>query len=263
MSKLIFLDNGATSFPKPEEVYTYMDHFYRNFGVNPGRSGYDLCMEAGLVVEETRKLLTQFFNGTDPNRLCFGYNSTDALNLIISGMLRPGDHADLDDGRAQLRPPAPLPPAAATASRSTSCPSTGPASSTRRRSAGGSAPTPAWSSSTTPRTSSARSSPSPRSAGSAARRASPSPSTPPNRRAKCLSTWKPSSSTSWPSPATSPSSAPRASAASMSGRASRSGTPGPAARACARPSRPTSTSIPTAWNTALPTSWASPASRPG
>jgi len=93
MSNLIFLDNGATSFPKPEEVYRYMDHFYRNFGVNPGRSGYDLCMEAGLVVEETRKLLTGFFNGTDPDRLCFGYNSTDALNLIISGMLRPGDHA--------------------------------------------------------------------------------------------------------------------------------------------------------------------------
>ncbi|NLH76486.1 MAG: aminotransferase class V-fold PLP-dependent enzyme [Acidobacteria bacterium] len=93
MSKLIFLDNGATSFPKPEEVYTYMDHFYRNFGVNPGRSGYDLCMEAGLVVEETRKLLTGLFNGTDPNRLCFGYNSTDALNIVISGLLKPGDHA--------------------------------------------------------------------------------------------------------------------------------------------------------------------------
>jgi cysteine desulfurase family protein len=93
MSKLIFLDNGATSFPKPEEVYRYMDHFFRNFGVNPGRSGYDLCMEAGLVVEETRKMLTEFFHGTDPNRLCFGYNSTDALNLIIFGMLRPGDHA--------------------------------------------------------------------------------------------------------------------------------------------------------------------------
>jgi cysteine desulfurase/selenocysteine lyase len=78
MSKLIFLDNGATSFPKPEEVYTYMDYFFRNFGVNPGRSGYDLCMETGLVVEETRKMLTEFFNGTDPNRLCFGYNSTGA-----------------------------------------------------------------------------------------------------------------------------------------------------------------------------------------
>jgi cysteine desulfurase family protein len=93
MGQLIFLDNGATSFPKPEEVYRYMDYFFRNFGVNPGRSGYDLCMEAGLVVEETRKLLTGFFNGTDANRLCFGYNSTDALNLIIFGMLRAGDHA--------------------------------------------------------------------------------------------------------------------------------------------------------------------------
>jgi cysteine desulfurase/selenocysteine lyase len=93
MTKLIFLDNGATSFPKPEEVYTFMDHFYRNFGVNPGRSGYDLCLEAGEVVEATRKMMTQFFNGTDPNRLCFSYNSTDALNLIIFGMLKPGDHA--------------------------------------------------------------------------------------------------------------------------------------------------------------------------
>jgi cysteine desulfurase/selenocysteine lyase len=93
MTKLIFLDNGATSFPKPEQVYTYMDHFYRNFGVNPGRSGYDLCLEAGAMVDGTRKMLTQLFNGKDSNRLCFGYNATDALNLIIFGMFRPGDHA--------------------------------------------------------------------------------------------------------------------------------------------------------------------------
>jgi len=93
MHDIIYLDNGATSFPKPDEVYTFMDKFYRNFGVNPGRSGYDLCMEAGEIVEETRKLLTEFFNGDDPNRLCFSYNSTDALNLIISGMLQKGDHA--------------------------------------------------------------------------------------------------------------------------------------------------------------------------
>ena len=93
MESLIFLDNGATSFPKPNEVYDFMDHFFRNYGVNPGRSGYDLCLETGAMVEETRALLTRFFNGTDPNRLCFSYNSTDALNLIISGMLRPGEHA--------------------------------------------------------------------------------------------------------------------------------------------------------------------------
>jgi cysteine desulfurase family protein len=93
MSNLIFLDNGATSYPKPEEVYTFMDHFYRNFGVNPGRSGYDLCMETGELVEETRAMITKFFNGTDPNRLCFSYNATDALNLIIYGLLKEGDHA--------------------------------------------------------------------------------------------------------------------------------------------------------------------------
>lgn len=93
MDKLIYLDNGATTFPKPEEVYKFMDHFYRNFGVNPGRSGYDLCMESGSVVEKTRKQLAKFFNGKDFNRLCFSYNSTDALNLVINGMLQKGDHA--------------------------------------------------------------------------------------------------------------------------------------------------------------------------
>jgi len=93
MDKLIFLDNGATSFPKPDEVYTFMDNFFRNFGVNPGRSGYDLCMETGELVENTRNMMTEFFNGKDPNRLCFAYNSTDALNLIIYGMLKEGDHA--------------------------------------------------------------------------------------------------------------------------------------------------------------------------
>ncbi len=93
MSDQIYLDNGATSFPKPEEVYVTMDRTYRRLGVNPGRSGYDICLEAGNVVDNTRKMLTEFFNGTDSNRLCFSYNSTDALNLIIFGMLRPGDHA--------------------------------------------------------------------------------------------------------------------------------------------------------------------------
>jgi cysteine desulfurase/selenocysteine lyase len=93
MSKLIYLDNGATSYPKPEEVYRFMDAFYRANGVNPGRSGYDMCIQAVEVVEETRSILTKFFNGTDPNRLVFGYNSTDALNLAIFGLLKSGDHA--------------------------------------------------------------------------------------------------------------------------------------------------------------------------
>ena len=90
---LIYLDNAATSFPKPEDAYVFMDQFYRTHGVNPGRSGYDLCMETGQLVDDTRKLLTRFFNGTDPDRLIFAYNSTDALNLALFGMLQPGDHA--------------------------------------------------------------------------------------------------------------------------------------------------------------------------
>ena len=93
MSKLIYLDNGATSYPKPEAVYTFMDSFFRDFGVNPGRSGYDMCMETGVLVDNTRQLMADFFGGKDPNRLCFGYNSTDALNLIIFGLLNSGDHA--------------------------------------------------------------------------------------------------------------------------------------------------------------------------
>ena len=89
---LIYLDNGATSFPKPEDVYAFMDSFYRNNGVSPGRSGYDLSVETGNIVEDARRLLTRMVNGTDHNRLVFSLNSTDGLNLAISGLLRPGDH---------------------------------------------------------------------------------------------------------------------------------------------------------------------------
>lgn len=93
MEHLIYLDNAATSFPKPEPVYTFMDQFFRRAGVNPGRSGYDLCIEAGQLVEDTRRALTRFFGGTDPNRLVFSHNSTDALNLALFGTLARGDHA--------------------------------------------------------------------------------------------------------------------------------------------------------------------------
>lgn len=93
MEPLIYIDNAATSYPKPEPVYTFMDQFFRRCGVNPGRSGYDLCIEAGQLVEDTRRQLASFFGGRDPHRLVFGYNSTDALNLGIFGLLGRGDHA--------------------------------------------------------------------------------------------------------------------------------------------------------------------------
>jgi cysteine desulfurase family protein len=92
-SAIIYLDNGATTFPKPKEVLDQMCEAFGRFGVNPGRSGYDLCVVAGDLVLETRKQLTRFFHGTDPMRLVFAPNATDALNTAILGILEPGDHA--------------------------------------------------------------------------------------------------------------------------------------------------------------------------
>lgn len=92
--RLIYFDNAATVWPKPESVYKYMDEFFRTHGVNPGRSGYDLAVEAGSMLDSTRKRLTKFFGGDEdaPSRLVFGYNVTDALNLAIPGLVTKGDH---------------------------------------------------------------------------------------------------------------------------------------------------------------------------
>lgn len=89
---LIYLDNAATSFPKPDDVYEFMELVYRYAGVNPGRSGFDLCRIAGDLIDETRELLCRFFGGSDPNRLVFSHNATDALNLALFGLVGRGDH---------------------------------------------------------------------------------------------------------------------------------------------------------------------------
>jgi cysteine desulfurase family protein len=89
---LIYMDNAATSWPKPNDVYAFMDQFYRNNGVNPGRSGFDAAISAGDLVEDTRKKLTEFFGGDVPQRTVFCHNATDGLNLIILGIVQPGDH---------------------------------------------------------------------------------------------------------------------------------------------------------------------------
>ena len=93
MAEFVYLDNAATTFPKPAEVIDYMSDFYRTRGVNPGRTGFDLALEAEETLADARRELTDFFGGGDPNRLVFSYNVTDALNLLISSVLEPGDHA--------------------------------------------------------------------------------------------------------------------------------------------------------------------------
>ena len=92
MSDLIYLDNSATSFPKPEVVYEFMDDFYRTKGVSPGRSGFDAALETQEIVQNTRKMLMELFKGDDPNRLTFSYNASDTLNMIIMGLVEKGDH---------------------------------------------------------------------------------------------------------------------------------------------------------------------------
>lgn len=88
---LIYLDNAATSWPKPEAVYQAMDNFMRHTGASPGRSGHRLSIEAGRVVYEAREVLAQLFGLDDPLRVVFTKNATEALNLAICGLLRPGD----------------------------------------------------------------------------------------------------------------------------------------------------------------------------
>ena len=100
MQDIIYLDNASTSFPKPDVVHDTVRDFYRNTGVNPGRTGCDLALDAEKMIHGTRQRLSAFFNHSlveagrpkDPNRLVFTLNATMSLNLIINGTVGRGDH---------------------------------------------------------------------------------------------------------------------------------------------------------------------------
>ena len=89
---MIYLDNAATSFPKPERVYVEMDKCMRQYCANPGRSGHRLALEAGRAIFRTRERLCRLFNIENPMQVVFTSNATEALNLGIKGLLREGDH---------------------------------------------------------------------------------------------------------------------------------------------------------------------------
>jgi len=91
-----YLDNAATSWPKPEQVYQTMDRVARKHGANPGRSGHRMAVAAAQAIEETRVLLAELFNAPDHRRIIFTLNCTDSLNLALKGFLRPGDHVVVD-----------------------------------------------------------------------------------------------------------------------------------------------------------------------
>lgn len=89
---MIYFDNAATTFPKPESVYRAMDKFMRSEAGNPGRGAHRLSLAASQVVDETRSQLARLFNAPDPARVIFAANTTDALNMALHGLLKPGDH---------------------------------------------------------------------------------------------------------------------------------------------------------------------------
>lgn len=89
---IIYFDNAATSYPKPEEVIQAMVHFSRMIGASPGRSGHRLAIEAGRIVFEARERISQLFGGKDSSRVVFGLNATEGINQGLKGLLRPGDH---------------------------------------------------------------------------------------------------------------------------------------------------------------------------
>ena len=90
--KIIYLDNAATSFPKPPCVYERMEKFLREESANPGRSGHRMSVEAEASVEKSRSLLAKFFGIKNSSRIAFTLNCTDALNMAIKGIVHEGDH---------------------------------------------------------------------------------------------------------------------------------------------------------------------------
>ena len=87
----LYLDNAATSFPKPEPVCVAVDQAMRHGAANPGRGGYQLSLEAGRTVLAARIAAARLVGMLDPARIVFVANATEALNLALFGVLNPGD----------------------------------------------------------------------------------------------------------------------------------------------------------------------------
>ncbi|MEE8574382.1 MAG: aminotransferase class V-fold PLP-dependent enzyme, partial [Thermodesulfobacteriota bacterium] len=88
---MIYLDNAATSHPKPEEVYLRVDHILRTIGGNPGRASHRMALEAARVIFEAREGLARLLGVTDSSRLVFTKNATESINIALKGLVKPGD----------------------------------------------------------------------------------------------------------------------------------------------------------------------------
>lgn len=89
---MIYLDNAATSWPKPSEVLEEMQQVLLNYAGNPGRGGHEAALQAARLIYQVRVNLAEFFGGESPTQVVFTSNATHALNQALFGFLRPGDH---------------------------------------------------------------------------------------------------------------------------------------------------------------------------
>jgi cysteine desulfurase family protein len=88
----IYLDNAATSFPKPDVVYAAMDDYNRRVGAAIGRGAYRTTIEGTAIVQRCRKRIADLLGAESPERIFFTFNCTDSLNLALHGLLQAGDH---------------------------------------------------------------------------------------------------------------------------------------------------------------------------
>ena len=89
---MIYLDNAASSFPKPQCVYKAMYDWIRSNGANAGRSGHKLSYDAGILIYQTRELISEIFGIKNPENISLVPNATYGLNMLIQGLLKDGDH---------------------------------------------------------------------------------------------------------------------------------------------------------------------------
>lgn len=87
-----YLDNAATSYPKPDVVIDTISKFMKNIGATAGRGAYKSAITADRLIFDCRSNICKLFNGKDPSKVIFTYNITDSLNTLINGILNSGDH---------------------------------------------------------------------------------------------------------------------------------------------------------------------------
>jgi cysteine desulfurase family protein len=103
---MIYLDNAATTYPKPPEVYVAVEHTLREVGANPGRGAYRLAREASELVSQARARLARLFSIADAQQIVFTANATESINVVLKGWLRPGDRVVISslEHNAVIRP---------------------------------------------------------------------------------------------------------------------------------------------------------------